>query len=367
MTIALSLFAGLLQAALALLGFVQTHPDLPQPLHDQAVQAAQQVVTQTTHAIPKQQAIPQATNTKSTFRAYEDTPGTAYFFYNLHDKYQPSGGAKDSNMYTIDFGDGTSAPITPIGSFTDACPTGSVNPCTTPALQVIAWHTYSSSGTFKAKLQLSSTGADIADLTINITGGTPSSSDSVPGMSKYTDADFGFSFWYPSGWKVTKMQTSDAWVQTEGGTVAAVLGIGKTNPEIKIEEVISSGMTITDTGGGGPLGSISYWFDTNEHAWMTTKNTGGLAGGAGANNAFADVRKNTMGGLHMLSGTSRFDTSVIPLSAHNFVIVNDGGGVNAGYLAPTIVATDPSVATPLSAAEQIKTIQAEKDAYATSQ
>ncbi len=29
-----------------------------------------------------------------------------------------------------------------------------------------------------------------------------SESASVPGMSKYTDADFGFSFWYPSGWSI---------------------------------------------------------------------------------------------------------------------------------------------------------------------
>ena len=37
---------------------------------------------------------------------------------------------------------------------------------------------------------------------------------------------------------------------------------------------------------------------------------------------------------------------------------------SASPLLRTIVATDPSVATPVSAAEQIKTIQAEKDAYA---
>jgi len=33
---------------------------------------------------------------------------------------------------------------------------------------------------------------------------TASSTVSVPGMSKYTDTEFGFSFWYPSGWKVVR-------------------------------------------------------------------------------------------------------------------------------------------------------------------
>lgn len=31
---------------------------------------------------------------------------------------------------------------------------------------------------------------------------------SVPGMEKYTDADFGFSFWYPSGFTIGKKQTN---------------------------------------------------------------------------------------------------------------------------------------------------------------
>src|SRR3989338_810271 len=47
----LGFVVGLLQSALSLLGFVQTHPDLPQAQHDQAVQVAQQAITQATNAI----------------------------------------------------------------------------------------------------------------------------------------------------------------------------------------------------------------------------------------------------------------------------------------------------------------------------
>lgn len=44
--------------------------------------------------------------------------------------------------------------------------------------------------------------------TILLTSGTLAvshvASPAVPGMSKYTDSDFGFSFWYPSGWKIVR-------------------------------------------------------------------------------------------------------------------------------------------------------------------
>ncbi len=122
----------------------------------------------TTPTVPTTQPPVTIVPNQSIFRAYEDTPGKAYFYYHLHDKYQLSDATKDSSMYTIYFGDGTSAPITPIGSFTDSCPTDSGEICTTPSLQVIAWHTYSTLGTYNARLRLNSTGADIATLTINI-------------------------------------------------------------------------------------------------------------------------------------------------------------------------------------------------------
>jgi hypothetical protein len=74
----------------------------------------------------------------------------------------------------------------------------------------------------------------------------------------------------------------------------------------------------------------------------------------------ADVSINTMGGLHMFGGTSRFDTSIVPLTANNFVVIGDGGAANATALTRTIVATDPAVATPVSASDQTKTIETEK-------
>jgi hypothetical protein len=84
----------------------------------------------------------------------------------------------------------------------------------------------------------------------------------------------------------------------------------------------------------------------------------------------ANVSRNTMGGLHMLyEGMESVYGSIVPVSTQHFLIVApaiDGiyGPAEAELLAKTIVATDPSVATPVSAAEQLATIQAERDAYA---
>lgn len=46
-----SFVAGLLTAALSLLGFVQQHPELPQTSKDQAQQIAQQAIQQATHTL----------------------------------------------------------------------------------------------------------------------------------------------------------------------------------------------------------------------------------------------------------------------------------------------------------------------------
>ena len=77
----------------------------------------------------------------------------------------------------------------------------------------------------------------------------------------------------------------------------------------------------------------------------------------------ADVSNNTMGGVHMFAGTSRYYSTIMPLSAHNFVVAISPNGTRIDPLIKTIIATDPSVATPVSKTEQIATIQAEVSAY----
>lgn len=193
--------------------------------------------------------------------------------------------------------------------------------------------------------------------TFKFTPSNAPASISVPGMSKYTDAEFGFSFWYPSSWKVVAGQDSIRLYDSQGRDTD--LGIQKSVP--------ANGKLLLPGYACGPAegcADLTYYFDATIHTWMMQSGTKAATP--------ADVSVNTMGGLHMLNGNIRFGLgTVVPLSAHNFLKVGAApGGLGGGqrnfqdYLARTIIATDPGVATSVSVAEQIKTIQAEKNAYA---
>lgn len=204
-----------------------------------------------------------------------------------------------------------------------------------------------------------------AQPTDTTSGGSPVKSQdplleqgSIKGMKQYTDTSFGFSFWYPSTWQVIVSPQALAFgAQLTNVTVVKKIGLqapGETYPSILIQEAHSTTRTITDTGGAGPIGPVTYYFDATNHLWMTTPPEGD-----GATKP-ADISINTMGGLHMFGGTSRFDTSIIPLSANNFVVIGDNGGANARVVAQTVVALDPKVAVPVSKEQQAQIIEQEK-------
>ncbi len=204
----------------------------------------------------------------------------------------------------------------------------------------------------------------------------------VPGMSKYTDSDFGFSFWYPSGWIVTNISETGrgmfAGTTDKAGNLSAGRIIVKSGGmEINIDKVIASDMTYrVNAGACGYCGPVNYFFDSAMRAWMKVY-PDGPNGAPDATPEMvaaykvpkpADVSHNTMGGLHIFPTEQKENASIIPLSSTHFVQVGEYSGQNPGSgihlpLVNTIVATDPSVAVPVSAAEQIKVIQTEKDAY----
>ena len=62
----------------------------------------------------------------------------------------------------------------------------------------------------------------------------------------------------------------------------------------------------------------------------------------------------------MFQGTSRFNTSIIPLNTNKFIVVSDGGGVVADYLAKTVTSIGRSIDSP----EQSAVLKAEAEAYA---
>jgi len=203
---------------------------------------------------------------------------------------------------------------------------------------------------------------------INVGSVNLHSNIAVTGMQQYTDSNFGFSFWYPSGW-VIQQPSSQQYISISGGTVIKTIVVGSaSNPSnsIAVQEFTSSGMSITDNSSAGPAGngslSLTYFFDPTTHTWMMQDTDGENH----TSIVTANVSTNTMGGLHLLRGNARFgDDFIIPLSAKNFLVVSSvqAGTIQEGLLAKTITATDPSVATPINQVGQVQIIQAELSAY----
>jgi hypothetical protein len=202
--------------------------------------------------------------------------------------------------------------------------------------------------------------------------GTPETVISVPGMKQYTDVSFGFSFWYPSTWTVTEGTYDKDRHPYSGGTVIKSLVVtppeGSTLDPIHLREFVSSDKDVIDSSYAGPIDdpplySSKYSFDGKRHLWMTESK--GTRSSEWSAPEAADISENSMGGLHLFSGTARFGAdTIIPLSAKKFVIAdNDNAGASQKPLAATIVALDPAVADPVSNGEQIKTIRAEAVSY----
>lgn len=191
-------------------------------------------------------------------------------------------------------------------------------------------------------------------------------------MSEYTDTGFGFSFWYPSNWQIAQVPVGNP-AKYAGGTVSKQFNITNGQRVITVEEFTSSTFTISDNTGVGacPVCVVTkYYFDRSLHTWMVQYPNGTTTGKPAGTIEAANVSNNTMGGLHMLAGSQRFGANVIiPLSAENFVIVTVDGAIatessDPQALAKTVVALDPSVATPVSVAEQKTAIQNELSTYA---
>jgi hypothetical protein len=184
---------------------------------------------------------------------------------------------------------------------------------------------------------------------------------SVPGMSKYTDSDFGFSFWYPNGWNVKKLTNCPGYPNNPNCKEIDIMPAVPTDLYQMITLLEQTAPKYLSS--NEHLGVRTIYFEPAFHTWMERFDDYGsdMPGAAHV----TDVSINTMGGLHMINGGPL--TTVVPLSAHNFVSVI-GPNLAEIYLDPTpltktILATDLSVATPVSVAEQIKIIQAERDAY----
>jgi hypothetical protein len=143
-------------------------------------------------------------------------------------------------------------------------------------------------------------------------------------MRQYVDENYHFSFWYPAALPITAAAANDD-KSFPGGVVVETLQIS--GGDVSLYVVNSPQSTITDepNGHAAPIPQAKYFYDAASQHWMVAYPEGTDGGGSGTP-APADVSKTTVGGQPMLPSSARFDTTIIPLSTTQFVVVQDGGG-----------------------------------------
>jgi hypothetical protein len=167
-------------------------------------------------------------------------------------------------------------------------------------------------------------------------------------MRQYVDEKYHFSFWYPAALPITTAAAND-YKSFPGGVVVETLQISR--GDISLHVVNSPQSTITDepNGHAAPIPQTKYFYDASSQRWMVAYPEGTDGGGSAAP-APADVSKTTVGGLPMLPSGARFDTTIIPLSTTQFVVVQDGGGsAFTNELARTVAAAGAHVDAPVMA------------------
>jgi hypothetical protein len=177
-------------------------------------------------------------------------------------------------------------------------------------------------------------------------------------MRQYVDEKYHFSFWYPASLPITAAAADDD-KSFPGGVVVETLQVSAGG--ISLYVVNSPQSTITDEANGhaAPIPQTKFFYDASSQRWMVTYPEGTDGGGSGAP-APADVSKKTVGGEPMLPGGARFDTTIIPLSTTQFVVVQDGGGsAFTNELARTVAAPGAHV----DAAVLMDALHAEAMAY----
>jgi hypothetical protein len=204
-------------------------------------------------------------------------------------------------------------------------------------------------------------------------GAAAQTKTSVPGMSRFTDSNFGFSFWYPTAWKVIDEPVADP---TEHGwfpNAKIVRELQIRNPAASddndqppgvILQELSAPAGLTELGhskSASPVGiDQRYFFDGRTHQWMYAQ-LSEAPDGAPPQTYPAEIPKRTVGGLPIFSGAMRHGADlIVPLDGSHFLVIStmDIGGYNSHlYLAATVVSTNPRVgkrASDLAQAESIR-------------
>ena len=196
----------------------------------------------------------------------------------------------------------------------------------------------------------------------------------VPGMSQFTEAYFGFSFWYPTAWNVMGAPVpnppSNGWFRE--ATIIKVLTIcnsaaaldQKQPPGVILRELSApGGLTELGTESASPVGvDQKYFFESGTQRWMYARLSEAPDGAPPATHP-AKIMRRTMGGLPVFWGAERHGAEVIvPLNQSHFLAIStmDGGGDDIHiYLAATVVATRTDAGGHASEQTQFNAIRAE--------
>lgn len=185
-------------------------------------------------------------------------------------------------------------------------------------------------------------------------------------MSRYVDAKYRFSFWHLSALRIAVTAANDD-ARFPSGVAVETVQVGSPGG-VSLYVVNSPQSTITDepNGHAAPIPQTKYFYDASSQRWMVAYPEGTDGGGSVAS-APADVSKATIGGQPMLPSGARFDTTIIPLSTTQFVVVQDSGGsAFTNELAYTVAAAGARIeAKTLAAAQRAEAIAYEKQSQTT--
>ncbi len=181
---------------------------------------------------------------------------------------------------------------------------------------------------------------------------TPALITESSNWKKYTDSNFGYSFYYPKTWKVSYTESR-----------VTITNFGPTRNEsgsasISFLEVQDSKAFVTDS----KFGNTTLYYDDNSKQWMKTS--------PGANEEYetkpAKVAFSTISGLPVYSSTGRWKTVIIPLSHTKFLVANiTGSGYTAALNLLTSAITEANANVAVSAIEKVIADMMKEDELAT--
>ena len=177
----------------------------------------------------------------------------------------------------------------------------------------------------------------------------------VPGMSRFTDTEFGFSFWYPAAWKVVDQPVADPTRNGWFPDAKIVKELAIRNPAawdnedqlpgVMIQELLAP-RGLTELGrskSASPVGvDQKIFFDSGTRRWMFETLTESPDGTPPATSP-TEITRRTIGGLPIFWGATRGGAEVIvPLDGFHFLaissLVDPGNYDSHTYLAATVVA-----------------------------